>query len=99
LTEQPPGITRLLDRLEGKKLVTRERCPKDRRQVLAFLSPAGRRLLAGLDAPVARADDLLQDRLGPRRTVTLIRLLDTLRNPRGTSRPRRPSDFQGEQGS
>ena len=89
MIEQTPGITRLLDRLEKKSLVTRKRCPTDRRQVLVVLSPTGRRLLAGLDAPMARADDLLEARLGSRRTVTLIRLLDALRNPRPSLDPRR----------
>ncbi len=30
MIEQAPGITRLLDRLETKRLVSRERCPEDR---------------------------------------------------------------------
>jgi DNA-binding MarR family transcriptional regulator len=88
MIERTPGITRLLDRLERKGLVRRERCPEDRRQVLVALSPAGRRLLAGLDAPMARADDRLQDRLGTRRTVTLIRLLETVRQSRRSSASR-----------
>ena len=33
MIEQSPGVTRLLDRLEAKALVRRERCPTDRRQV------------------------------------------------------------------
>ena len=34
MIEQTPGVTRLLDRLEAKELVRRQRCPKDRRQHL-----------------------------------------------------------------
>ncbi|HSN86827.1 MAG TPA: MarR family transcriptional regulator, partial [Thermoanaerobaculia bacterium] len=41
MIEQAPGITRLLDRLEAKKLVRRQRCPEDRRQVLCWLTPEG----------------------------------------------------------
>ena len=81
MIEQAPGITRLLDRLEKKVLVRRERCPEDRRQVLVAITPGGLRLLADLDGPVAEADDALLARLGSRRTVTLIRLLDAVRNP------------------
>ena len=80
MIEQAPGITRLLDRLERKALVRRERCPRDRRQVLVAITPGGLRLLKGLDRPVAEADDELLARLGPRRTLTLIRLLDAVRN-------------------
>src|SRR6476660_6078934 len=49
LVEQTPGITRLLDRLEKKKLIRRRRCADDRRQVLCEITPAGLDLLAGLD--------------------------------------------------
>jgi DNA-binding MarR family transcriptional regulator len=82
MIEQAPGITRLLDRLEKKAFIRRQRCPRDRRQVLVAINPSGLRLLAALERPVARADDALQERLGPRRTLTLIRLLEAVRNPR-----------------
>ena len=44
------------------------------------ITPGGLRLLADLDEPVAQADDALLARLGSRRIVTLIRLLDAVRN-------------------
>ena len=37
MIEQTPGTTRLLDRLEEKGLVERERCQEDRRQVLCAI--------------------------------------------------------------
>src|SRR5215468_993641 len=46
MIEQTPGITRLLDKLERKKLVRRERCPEDRRQVLCWITKQGLDLLA-----------------------------------------------------
>jgi MarR family transcriptional regulator, organic hydroperoxide resistance regulator len=82
MIEQAPGVTRLLDRLEKKALVKRERCPQDRRQVLVAITPGGLRLLTGLDGPVAKADDCLLDALGARRAASLIRLLDAIRNPK-----------------
>ena len=56
MIERTPGITRLLDRLEAKKLVRRERCPTDRRQVMCWISDSGRELLSKLDGPVSKAD-------------------------------------------
>lgn len=52
LLEQAPGITRLLDRLEAKKLVRRERPAGNRRQVLCFITHAGVDLVHELDAPL-----------------------------------------------
>ena len=56
MIEQTPGITRLIDRLEAKKLVKRVRSDEDRRQVWCRIAPEGLRLLARLDQPVADLD-------------------------------------------
>lgn len=79
MIEVAPGITRLLDRLERKDLVQRLRCPKDRRQVLCSITPAGLALLARLDEPVASSDARLLGGLTPERLAQLIALLDDLR--------------------
>src|ERR1700739_17725 len=55
MVEQTPGITRLLDKLEAKKLVQRKRCPEDRRQVLCWITGRGLQLLADLDKPLVAA--------------------------------------------
>jgi MarR family transcriptional regulator, organic hydroperoxide resistance regulator len=47
-----PDITRLLDRLEAHGLVERSRQKKDRRVVLARITPAGIELLKKLDKPI-----------------------------------------------
>src|SRR5262249_7755841 len=47
-----PDITRLLDRLEKRRLIARSREAKDRRIVLARITPEGLKLLARLDEPV-----------------------------------------------
>jgi MarR family transcriptional regulator, organic hydroperoxide resistance regulator len=93
MIEESPGITRLLDRLEKKGLVRRERGPRDRRQVTCRITPAGLRGLAQLEAPVAQASAALLGRLGEARTVTLIRLLDQVR---ATARAMAPVPVQGE---
>ena len=79
MIEHNPGVTRLLDRLEAKKLVRRVRCPEDRRQVLCHSTPTARRLLAGLDGPVADAGRRALAPLGRSLTAELVRLLDAVR--------------------
>jgi len=56
MMEKTPAITGLLDRLESKRLVARERQSDDRRCVRCSITPAGRELLAALDGPIDRAD-------------------------------------------
>lgn len=56
MLERSPGITRMIDRLEAKGLVTRERRANDRRCVDCRITAAGSRLLAELDEPVDDAD-------------------------------------------
>jgi MarR family transcriptional regulator, organic hydroperoxide resistance regulator len=80
MIEQTPGITRLLDRLEVKKLVRRERCPTDRRQVTCRISDDGLELLASLDGPVAEAERVALSGLTPHQLKQLIALLDRTRN-------------------
>lgn len=80
MIERTPGITRLLDRLEAKKLVRRERCPSDRRQVLCWITDAGLETLARLDEPVTRLEKAAMGRLGKRELETLLRLLEAVRD-------------------
>src|ERR1700744_4074573 len=47
-----PDITRLLDRMEKRGLITRARETKDRRMVMARITGEGLKLLARLDGPV-----------------------------------------------
>jgi DNA-binding MarR family transcriptional regulator len=79
MIEQAPGITRLMDRLEAKGLVRRVRCPRDRRQVLGYITPRGLSLLARLDAVVERGDSAALGGLKRGEALKLIRLLDAIR--------------------
>ena len=85
MIERSPGITRLMDRLEAKSLVRRERCARDRRQVLCWITPAGLALLRALDAPVNEADEVLLGPLAGHDVVRLIELLDALRGAHADS--------------
>jgi len=79
MIEEAPGITRLMDRLEAKGLVRRERCPGDRRQVLCYATPAGLELLGRIDGAMDSADDHALGTLSDEDKATLIRLLDAVR--------------------
>jgi DNA-binding MarR family transcriptional regulator len=79
MIEQTPGVTRLLDRLETKELVRRQRCPKDRRQHLCWISAKGLALLEKLDAVTSRAQDDSLKGLRQKDRIELIRLLDAIR--------------------
>jgi DNA-binding MarR family transcriptional regulator len=79
MVEQAPGITRLLDRLEAKGLVKRQRCPKDRRQNLCWITPRGRALLEQVDGPLLGASEACVASLNRTDQLALIRLLDSIR--------------------
>ncbi|MCK5941682.1 MAG: MarR family transcriptional regulator [Planctomycetes bacterium] len=80
MIERTPGVTRLIDRLEKKGLVRRERSSKDRRQVFCFLTETGERLLAELDEPIDQLDERLMRGLDDQELRDLTRMLDRLRH-------------------
>lgn len=85
MIERAPGITRLMDRLEAKGLVRRERCPADRRQVLCYIAPAGLELLERLDQPVDEFDHAAFAMLSDREVEGLVTLLDRIRAGHGAA--------------
>lgn len=74
-----PDITRLLDRLEKRKLISRKRDDKDRRVVLTQISSSGLDLLAGLDQPIRDLHRKLLGHLGMERLHALAQLLEACR--------------------
>src|ERR1700747_2227653 len=70
-----PDITRLLDRLEKRELISRCRETKDRRMVVARITPQGLKLLARLDEPV---QEMHRKQLGHLGVVRLKELRDLL---------------------
>ncbi len=79
MIEQTPGITRLIDRLERKRLVGRERCATDRRQVFCRITPGGLKVLAELDEPIRTIDEWALASLPSRELGQLVTLLDKAR--------------------
>jgi DNA-binding MarR family transcriptional regulator len=74
-----PDITRLLDRLEKRRLISRARDAKDRRLVLTRIAPEGLQLLARLDEPVRDAHRKQLGHLGRERLRALAGLLAACR--------------------
>ena len=74
-----PDITRLLDRLEKRGLISRCRQTKDRRMVMARITPDGLTLLARLDEAVQDAHRKQLGHLGRERLRALTELLHVSR--------------------
>jgi DNA-binding MarR family transcriptional regulator len=81
MVTRDPDITRLLDRLERRGLLTRTRDSRDRRVVTTTITAAGLELLAGLDRPVSELHDRQLSHLGDRGLRQLIDLLESAREP------------------
>ena len=74
-----PDVTRLLDRLERRKLIRRQRQPRDRRVIRTRITPAGLQILSTLDEPIAALHQRLLAHLGPERLQILNDLLAAAR--------------------
>src|SRR5260370_41080748 len=74
-----PDITRLLDRLEKRQLISRCRETKDRRMVVARIPPQGLKLLSRLDEPVQEMHRKQLGHLDGARLKELQELLVTAR--------------------
>jgi DNA-binding MarR family transcriptional regulator len=74
-----PDVTRMLDRLERRELVSRRRDRTDRRVVMATIEAPGLELLSRLDRPVVDWLDQHLGHLGDDRLDTLIELLQLAR--------------------
>jgi len=73
------AITRLLDKLEARGYVSRERPATSRRQVLCTITAAGRAALARVDDAVNDTDEWGTRALSGAELDTLISLLDRIR--------------------
>jgi len=78
-----PDITRLLDRLEKRGLISRSREARDRRTVMARITGAGLKLLARFDEPIQEAHRKQLGHLGRERLRLLMDLLREARSQLG----------------
>ncbi len=74
-----PDVTRLLDRLEKRGLISRCRETEDRRMVMARITPDGLKVLARLDEPVVEAHRRQLGHLGVEQLQALCELLKSAR--------------------
>lgn len=74
------NITQIVNRLEARGLVSREEDPIDRRSRLLRLTREGLRIVRGFERAFTFARDAV-DRLSPRETEELARLLRKARGP------------------
>ena len=79
MLERTPGVTRLIDRMERKRWVTRERCTEDRRRVWCRITDTGLTLLDSLDSVIEAVDSTPESVLTESELTQLIDYLDRLR--------------------
>ena len=82
MISRDPDITRLLDRMEKRNLITRERQSDDRRVVKTYVTPEGLELLKTLDRPVSALHKRQFQGLAPARLRILAALLAEIRSQR-----------------
>jgi DNA-binding MarR family transcriptional regulator len=81
LVSRAPDITRMIDKLEQRELVRRERPPTDRRTVLVTVTDAGLRLLDEMAGPLRECHAKQLGHLSPTELKKLTSLLRTAREP------------------
>ena len=80
MIERTPGITRMIDRLETKGLVARERRGGDRRCVYCRITRAGLEVLRSLDRAVDAADRAAFSVLSAGELARLTEMLERVRD-------------------
>jgi len=81
LISRAPDMTRMLDRLEERGLVHRERRPENRRVVEVGITPAGLKQLQELADSVQDCHQRQLGHVSAADLTTLVKLLQTVRHP------------------
>lgn len=80
LIKRDPDITRLLDRLETRGLIARQRQTRDRRVITTRITGGGLALLKAIDRPMQELHERQLEPLGARRLKQLQESLEMLRS-------------------
>ncbi|PWJ42387.1 MarR family winged helix-turn-helix transcriptional regulator [Sediminitomix flava] len=78
MIDKTPNVTRLVDRLLDKELVTRERCTSDRRMVFVSINEKGLEFMETLNKVMEQNDNIMED-LTEEEAEQLSMLLDKVR--------------------
>jgi DNA-binding MarR family transcriptional regulator len=78
MIHRAPDVTRMLDRLLRRKLITRVRDPRDARLSVARITPAGLALLKRIDPEVEEVQERATAMLTAAERKELVRLCDRL---------------------
>lgn len=81
LVSRAPDMTRLLDKLEQLKLITRNRCAENRRLIEVAITVRGLAKLKSMDAEVRKCNRDQLGHLSQARLETLIAILREARGP------------------
>lgn len=74
-----PDITRLLDRMEARGLIVRERSSTDRRAIITRISKDGMKLVNGIDVPIRAVTQARMGKFGRDALAKLIAELERVR--------------------
>ncbi|MEO8218586.1 MAG: MarR family transcriptional regulator [Acidobacteriota bacterium] len=78
LLDRAPDVTRLIDRLEEKGLVVRDRSAQDRRHSLTRITAKGLRLLEKMEPEMAEAQRRFASRISVREARELSRICEQI---------------------
>jgi len=78
MLDRAPDVTRIIDRLEEKGLVERDRSSRDRRHSITRITREGLHLVDKLDAPIRRVIASVKDRLSERDCRELSRICEKI---------------------
>ena len=79
MIEHAPGVTRLLDRLQAKGFVRRQRSADDRRQIRCWIEPGGLILLERLEEAMRQGARRFMAPLRDPDLYSFVQMLDALR--------------------
>jgi DNA-binding MarR family transcriptional regulator len=80
MVTRDPDVTRMMDRLETRGLITRGRAKEDRRVVTHRLTPDGLDVVNSLDEPIESLNQQLMEHMSRAKLRELIALLEELRS-------------------